>query len=66
MKRLSQSEREFLVRALILEVIATPPEFGFVAHALAAQVADKLDCTEELREAAGMRAVIDRLGAESE
>lgn len=50
--RLTQAEKMFLGRALILAIADAPGTHAIPALAISAEIADKLGCTEELRGAA--------------
>lgn len=49
---LTTSEKAFLCAGLILQINDSPEELALVWHGLAAEIADKLGCTPELRKAA--------------
>lgn len=51
-KKLTQAEKNFLGRALILAIADAPGTHAIPALAISAEIADKLGCTEELRGAA--------------
>jgi len=53
MAELNDSEKRFLVRGLVKEIASCDGAWGITAHALGAEVAEKLGLTELLREAAG-------------